>query len=365
MRRLAVFFLLIACSASGQPAITGVSGSVADGESFVVSGTGFGAAPNVIKWDNFESGTLLENISAPIIGTNWTFFKLAAGDVPLTHYSDQQAHSGDKSAKVTWTEPGYTSSTVNSFGFGGLALPSVYMSYWRYHDPSNTNIAGYNHKQVYYYGAANNLNQFIPYMVPAGNTYWASYLQNDPSGRWNYAGLTYASTCYNWGRWESWVDYNDVPGEATGEFDVWYNGELYGSYSGLNLANPANGNNANDIRIGHMFQYQTDPTPLDYCRSYFDDVYIATTRTRVEIGNAPIFDNCTVREIQVAGAWSATSATVDGHVSASFSAGSSAYVFVVDANGVSSAGYPVTIGGTSGAPSAPGRPQNVTATEID
>lgn len=73
---------------------------------------------------------------------------------------------------------------------------------------------------------------------------------------------------------------------------------------------------------------------------YAADVYADTTWARVMIGNSPVFDATTDREIQIPSQWA------DGSIQAyvninSFPAGQAMYLFVVDADGNASAGYPL------------------------
>ena len=81
----------------------------------------------------------------------------------------------------------------------------------------------------------------------------------------------------------------------------------------------------------------------------FDDVYFDNTRARVEIGNVSSWEACTHREIQLPTAWSDNSITITVNQS-SFKDGDTAYLFVVDADGNVSNGYPITIGGGGGEP---------------
>jgi hypothetical protein len=86
-----------------------------------------------------------------------------------------------------------------------------------------------------------------------------------------------------------------------------------------------------------------DPT-TDRNDFYIDDAYHDTSWARVEIGNAPAYNACTHREIQIPSAWS------DGSVTFKVNKGSfaqiepeQAFLFVVNPDGVNSAGYPVVI----------------------
>jgi hypothetical protein len=76
---------------------------------------------------------------------------------------------------------------------------------------------------------------------------------------------------------------------------------------------------------------------------YFDDIYIDNTFSRVEIGDASTYVNCTKRFMQIPTEWT------DGTVKASLNKGNLvegtlAYIYVIDSNGeVNPKGYPVII----------------------
>ena len=111
----------------------------------------------------------------------------------------------------------------------------------------------------------------------------------------------------------------------------------------------------NQIRIGHYWDQPSD----DVCPAnkganvYTDDVYIDTSWARVELGNAPTYAASTHREIQVPSAWSDGSVTVNFNPG-TFASGSTAYLFVTDADNNTSPGMPVTIG-----PALPSTPTGI------
>jgi uncharacterized protein len=77
---------------------------------------------------------------------------------------------------------------------------------------------------------------------------------------------------------------------------------------------------------------------------WLDDLYADTTWARVEIGDAAVYGDCDRREIQPTSSWD------DGSIAfalnqGGFAAGADAWVFVVDADGIASAGAPIVIGG--------------------
>lgn len=72
-----------------------------------------------------------------------------------------------------------------------------------------------------------------------------------------------------------------------------------------------------------------------------DDVYVDNTWARVIIADAPVFSHSTDREIQIPLQWADGSIQVNVNIKA-FPTGKQMYLFVVDQNGVPSAGYPLT-----------------------
>ena len=100
------------------------------------------------------------------------------------------------------------------------------------------------------------------------------------------------------------------------------------------------------------------PTGSQY---FAADVYADTTWARVMIGNSPLFNQTTDREIQIPVQWSSGSIQVNVNINA-FPAGQQMYLFVVDSNGNVSPGLPISAGTASGGPTAtvPDAPSNVT-----
>lgn len=82
-------------------------------------------------------------------------------------------------------------------------------------------------------------------------------------------------------------------------------------------------------------------------QTYYDDIYVATgngARARVEIGNAPKYTDCTNLAVLTPTSWS-DAAIIATMRQGSFHMGDTAYIFVLDPDGVpNSRGYQVTIG---------------------
>jgi hypothetical protein len=74
---------------------------------------------------------------------------------------------------------------------------------------------------------------------------------------------------------------------------------------------------------------------------YVDDVYIDDTLARVEIGDAPQWNDCTRRQIQMPTSW--TAQAIEITVNLSGMGDQPVYLYVVDAAGTTNAqGYPLT-----------------------
>jgi hypothetical protein len=346
---LAILLVASAECALAGPIVQNINGVLQSGETLQLSGQAFGPSSTLISWDDFEGGTPNQNLSVPEIGPTWTFQSNYPA-TPYPYYSVDRAYSGSLSAKVVWKEPGYSGYSINAFGWTGQGpLNSLYVSYWRYHDPSDDDITTKNHKQLYMFGNADSgdhqdVQQFMPFMVPAGQTGWAAMLQDLPANAWYYGGFPYSATLRTWNRWEAFIKYDSTVSANDGYLEVWVDAVLRRQEANQNLCDVVGGNAVNDIRIGHMFQgFQN----MEYVRSFFDDIYISTSRARVELGNAPSFNACTRREIQIPVAWADHSITIKSHYSSAFSPGSTAYLFVVDQAGTPSPGIPLVVGGST------------------
>ena len=70
---------------------------------------------------------------------------------------------------------------------------------------------------------------------------------------------------------------------------------------------------------------------------YVDHLFIDTTPMRVEIGNSPIYANCTERVISPATEWSTNRITITPNLGL-WSVGEFVYIYIIDANNSVTAG---------------------------
>lgn len=117
---------------------------------------------------------------------------------------------------------------------------------------------------------------------------------------------------------------------------------------GIAIQHRENVNNgtANQLALRTLNFTPDGKLPANNSQVFLDDIYIDDTCARVMIGNSPIFESCTRREIMIPKSWS------DGLIVATFNRGSfvigeRAYLFVIDANNKPSAGYGFTVGAAS------------------
>jgi len=361
-----VFLLILGAGAwpvvvLAQPDIQSVGGVIQNGTQITIGGSGFGQGGEMISWDDFESGADGDELGSPLIGPDWTFLH-PSSNTPIAAYSELQSFSGDKAAKVAWKEPGYSGYSINAFGWAGEGpYNTFYLSYWRYHDPSNLSFEGINHKQIYLYGnedsnGHHDNQQWLGFMIPYGISSWHSQIQDQPAKIYYWSGGPhYEDTTYIWGRWDTWIDYEDSAELDDGAAMAWYNGKVVLDVENENLVNPEGGQYVHDMRIGHMFQ--GDKSGYTHVRSFFDNVYANTSRARIELGNAPVFEDCTILEIQVPADWTSNSVTANLTFSL-FHTGEPVYLFVVDEDNVASAGYELVVGEgeEQDEPGVPGQP---------
>lgn len=355
-----VLLLLVLCVAAsfpgvvlGQASIGGVTGEVSQNSSLTIMGSGFGAkspaAP--IKYDNFQNGTpgqTLQGGTAPSWET-WSNVQPASNpQANYPKYSDQQPRfAGDKTLRQHfWDTPNGFVSNVSVIMRN--LTQKVYVSGWAWNDRSNDGATtGLRNVKIWWHCA----NEW-----GTPTTRWDVYPVNG-SGHFTSEACAVGSYTANewstsmpdrqqWQRLEVW--HNRGSASESENLRAWVNGALEAQFTVPFVS----GCSQNSVYLmSYADQNTSGSSWLDW---HWSEIYIDNTLARVELGNNSSFSACTHREIQIPTAWSSSAVTVTANIG-TFAAGSTAYLFVVDAAGNASVGFPVTIGGAS-EPTAPGQP---------
>lgn len=345
----------VTCAAPGN---VSVSGEMSHKQSIQITGSGFATGPTVISWDDFEAHTTGTELAGanlqPIIGTQWTTFKLSPSTDPVK-ISTTQKYAGSKSVYILWDAEG-----VNSFGWAGQGpYPELYYTFMSRQDIMlETSIVNDNRKLAFLYGAST-LNH-IPF-IPGSGTSYGTY-NNDSTAQPNYSGtnnlasdstygtmhpITYADTDKRWVRFAYHIKNNTVPTctigvDCDGVNTYWIDDVLRFHRTDYRHTN-SNDTGWRDFRLGMMWNRNNGGQR----QAWFDDLYIATSQARVELCAGSTWGNAGKCEIQIPTAWGTSSITATVNTGA-FSESDTAYIYVVDANGDANAtGYEVTIGESS------------------
>lgn len=309
------------------PSITGVSGAITKGQTITLSGASFGIGPTIYKWDDFENGT-----NGAVISNGWA--------TPMTdpHYTNTSQRTN--STLSAYSDEGTDDLTYNHGG----TLSAIFTTFWTRINWSSTaeNFSGnYNNKWIdildynYYLGgndADPMLTVITQWSYPSTQLNW-----RDSSDGCSPSSLEYTVDSINNrtdDTWERVELYAVAATDATGTVLMWQQtgGEGYTFEQVVNRTNvqtlcTSGSDNWSAVTYGFMSRDGTT-------ESWFDDIYIASSMARVEVGDNSIWANCTHREIQIPTEWKddGTSITLTFN-QGSFADGGTVYLYVVDAEG--------------------------------
>jgi hypothetical protein len=316
--------------ALAAPSISGVAGVLSNGQTVSITGSGFGdkPQPQPVLWDNFEGGAIGKQIQdVPAAIGHWD---TGAGSENVT-YTDAKAHTGRMAARHDFIHPYIASLSKN------MTFTRLYMDFWMVVD--YVDIKSRNFKPWRLYGDADNYQ--LDYLWMCNNSNAVGRVQANTHLEVN----SWGGPQYSNGGWMHFqLVYNESsPGQANGTVRHYINSQVAGLDSGAVLTQNSAAH-FDQIRIGHYWDQPSDQV----CPAnggaiiYVDDVYIDTSWARVELGDAPTYAASAHREIQVASTWASGSVSVNFNPG-TFAAGSTAYLFVTDANNITSPGIPVKI----------------------
>lgn len=337
------------------PAVSSTSGALAHNGSLTITGAGFGTKPAAapLKFDDFQNLAIGQSLSANGWNVGGYHPPVAASNVlrpgaPFT----RNAHSFFES-NISFSVGG----DASNFFLRNLTTTRYYLDFWHYittdADPQPQNIKPWRLHQ----SGAGAPNAYFGFAGPnAGDTVFGT--DGTSSNRNGYFGsldngVSIALRGSDWYRkWQHFQVMVDVgtPGSPNGTMVAYVNGRLRMNYNRNITVLAAGYSNFPELYLGNYVRSD----PHGNTHSYWDTVYVDSSWARVEVGDASTYGACTHRETQIPVSWSGNSIAVRLN-RGSFPSFSGLYLYVVDANGTPSAGYPLggTGGGSIPAPNAP------------
>ena len=309
--------------ALAQPAITSVSGALADNSALTIRGANFGTKPTAapVVWDTFEKGTVGNQINgqAAVIGS-WD------NRGYTVKYSSTNCHSGSKCADHPFT-------TASS---GQLAVThdfsTIYIDFWGYLDNVADNLS--RNWKIWRVGNGPNnpdptgMETIFSWYCQAGQSHLTYHLIG---GSWDPTPVSQQE--HLWYHFEVWLKQSD-PGMPNGSTHQFINGQMANEDRDNVLTRTRSADSYEDVVLGELWQTDAvNPCPANSgAHFYTDDIYIDSSWARVVVGDHSTWATSTHREIQVPSAWSTNSITITQH-QGSFDSISGKYLYVVDSNG--------------------------------
>lgn len=327
---------------AGTPSISGVSGTLADGQEITITGSSFGtkATPAPVTFERFEGvdGTLLYNYDPA-----WIKY-YSAYTVDGSAISNIDSHSGTTSA--------YSKGNFETNYFKLPPTDTIRVSHW------------FKLKDLYFNGEPSfAIVKFLrigaDQDIGGGGVYSGNGIWHLSSYNPSYKGGAYMNGTNGDGFFsefldpqiylappqEKWVQFNmmsklGTPGVQDGYVEIEIVGTVRKTFTVMNRAVGDDTIQHNSVLLGNMAAKGSGSG--HNLQIFSDDVYIDTAWNSVEIGNDPDYFSCTHREM-----CPITTEWADGQIKASFNPGTlpagTNYLFVRGHDGTPSTGYAVTI----------------------
>lgn len=315
--------------------ITSVSApTVAHGQTITVTGNGFGTGgDSPLLWDDMETGTLGSALAAsPRVGS-WA---PGGGDGYSGTYSNTRSYSGTQSFHSQRGPYGFHDFASFEVPFTGLNPDKMYQEF-AYYVTAADQING-QQKVFFHIGNTGGTNNFAPAIYWGWTGWWVGELsiesnqvanqQSAPPlpqpeyGAWHIARLRGKQS--------------NPGGTANGSVEIWIdNTKVYSLVNGV-----TRNNSANSWKTFAFFHGSTNnPGVTDV---WVDDAYLNDSWAILELCNSSTYSAATKRKVQPASTWANTSIVARVNTGG-FTSGSTAYLFVTDANGIVSSGFPINI----------------------
>lgn len=352
---LMALVILAVCSdiAVAQPAVSSVTGTMAQGQVLVISGTSFGAksTPAPLTWENFNDGVLSSSLTPH-------------GTIIYNNADNLRHQFALKNARADFKVPG-PGSTGHFFEYGGSTAPQWFVQYWvklasNWHwgaGTSTSSDAGLSNVKFFRLFPTGSRGYSNVGFAMAGWESGAVHRFVETASPDTYL----AGDAWAWFTLNVWhnvqVQYSENSGvdQNNGTLRLWIDGVPRDSTTTLNTNVGSNGTavNKRPYIIGFFDAWPTSAATPMY--AYYSDIYVDNTWARVEIGDASTYAASRHLEVQIPTAWANGSITTTIN-QGSFAVGSTAYLYVIDSSGQANTnGFPIVTGGSGGgtAPLAP------------
>ncbi len=370
MKKLVLLFLLVffVSFSSAAPSVDPIGVSLVDGSSFSITGSSFG-----IKSGDQNAPLVyldFENCNDGDDSTCFGWSPHSSNDNDAEHQSrvttsnarDTTLNKGFRMWDSCDTRDGGP-GTEEVFDKDSVGLfydeseTKIYWDFWLYnnfHDALCSPTPDGNQHQIKYGRIWNNDNgpDEFPYLVRQYYHYISENIRvsRDPGSAWMIYGPTENTGI--WNHYQIEVDLGPK-GESQSRLKFYLNGNaideefLYDESSTDPVWN-VGGHVMNNPMLYFYYKESTACTPcynpdLGYEYVIYDDVYFDRGLARIEIGNDPVYESSTHREIQIPVSWNEGLINFEAN-RGSFSEGEQLYLFVVDNNGDASNGVPVSFG---------------------
>jgi hypothetical protein len=343
--RLAVVLTIIAfltVATAAAPVITGASGLYEEGSEVAISGSLFGSNNLDIQFLGGHDGLIETGAlnQTPANTNGWLFDQGVGCNMKI---SDSHAHSGQKSlycpqdslnAAVRYRHPRNIGPNQR-----------VFVSWW-----VRRNHTGSGQWKIFRFKQENDIQDGAPETVMSRHATSAPFFvridfaPSDPIS-WN---MPYPNDDNRWYR----IDV-EVHTSSANESDGFYKVSRHDPTS----LEPIASNSLigmtfkNSLLYYKMFIWQNYiGNGIESQNIWMDDLFVQVgSVARVELGDSATWNTSTFREIQRPTKWSDSSIKLNFN-QGSFKSGDNAFLYVVDADGIPSAAYPIIIG-TAGPPS--------------
>lgn len=350
--------VMLATNSFAAPVINNVTGSLTNGQTLTISGTGFGvkAVTKPVYWDTVDNVSLYNNLAngatIPTKEGSWVDRTAINSSSPWQYNSSQDMGTSNGVFALTTTEGRNGSKGYKSKGSSGTATKQatleglnftptgkVYMSWWwkPSSDPGAGVWSGNMGKYMRFAKASDQANYTSSwsthgFMVYVGST---GYCSSTPNGGFDATWLDFGKV-NDWNFHEAWIDST--------------NRTMSLKINGKSVVNGGSWSQCAAFNFDQVWKVGWDgggTAPLAIT-TWMDDVYVDNTFSRVMICDNANYSNVTKCEMQPPiNIWNDNQIQVTVN-QGSFANNSTGYLYVVDSNGNVSTSKQISFGSSGG-----------------